>query len=125
MEREVLNLPPLTEFVEMGLNKADLLQLLTNRVNRGYTPTSAELEAIHSTPENGKPCGVGSADSGAGTDGAEAITTEQLNRIAQRDGTAWTKPQTAGHIAQETELTAEQVTAISARQGVANGRQPF
>ena len=122
MAREILNLPPLTEFVEMGLNKADLLQLLTERVNRGYTPTSAELEAIYSTPENGKPCGVGSADSGAGT---EAITAEQLNRIAQRDGTAWTKPPTAEQVAQETELTAEQVTAISARQGVANGKQPF
>lgn len=125
MAREILNLPPLTEFVEMGLNKADLLLLLTNRVNRGYTPTSAELEAIHSTPENGKPCGVGSANIGAGTHGAEAITAEQKNRIAQRDGTAWTKPQTAEHIAQETELTAEQVIAISARQGVVNGRQPF
>ena len=120
MAREILNLPPLTEFVEMGLNKADLLQLLTERVNRGYTPTSAELEAIHSTPENGKPCGVGSADSGA-----EAITAEQANRIAQRDGTAWTKPQTAEQVAQETELTAEQATAISARQGVTNGKQPF
>lgn len=125
MAREILNLPPLTEFVEMGLNKADLLQLLTERVNRGYTPTSAELEAIYSTPENGKPCGVGSADSGAETHGAEAITTEQLNRIAQRDGTAWTKTQTAEQVAQETELTAEQATAISARQGVANGKQPF
>lgn len=122
MAREILNLPPLTEFVEMGLNKADLLQLLTERVNRGYTPTSAELEAINSTPENGKPCGVGSADSGAGT---EAITAEQANRIAQRDGTAWTKPATAEQVAQETELTAEQVRAISARQGVANGQQPF